>query len=79
MLVCSAALFSDRSMCDKLYSAPCPANWYAFNGGLSCAAPENYGGACLLVRLCLPVQGFVQTYASRGYARLVGLIGFGKD
>lgn len=39
----------DRSTCEKLYSAPCPANWYTFNGGLSCAAPNNYGGTCLLV------------------------------
>merc|ERR1711865_685204 len=38
-----------RDSCDKSYSTPCPADWYAFNGGMSCAAPSNYGGACMLV------------------------------
>jgi len=36
----------DRSSCEKSYSAPCPADWYAFNGGMSCAAPSQYIGKC---------------------------------
>jgi len=36
----------DRSSCEKSYSAPCPADWYAFNGGMSCMAPSQYIGKC---------------------------------
>lgn len=36
----------DRSSCGKTYAAPCPADWYAFNGGMSCTAPSNYVGRC---------------------------------
>jgi len=38
-----------RDVCDKTYLSPCPADWYAFNGGLSCSAPSNYAGPCLPV------------------------------
>lgn len=36
----------DRSSCEKSYSAACPADWYAFNGGASCVAPSQYSGKC---------------------------------
>jgi len=36
----------DRDACDKTHAAPCPADWYTFNGGMSCAAPSDYAGAC---------------------------------
>ncbi len=36
----------ERRHCSKAYSAPCPADWYAFNGGASCASPPTYGGNC---------------------------------
>jgi CPW-WPC domain-containing protein len=39
----------DRSSCKKAYSAPCPAEWYSFNGGMSCTAPSQYGGSCASV------------------------------
>lgn len=39
----------DRETCEKAYSAPCPAHWYAFNAGLSCAAPSQYDGPCVPV------------------------------
>jgi len=35
-----------RDTCEKTYSTPCPADWYAFNGGMSCTAPSNYDGDC---------------------------------
>ena len=37
---------TDRGGCNRTYSAPCPADWYAFNGGTSCAAPSEYTGPC---------------------------------
>ena len=40
-----------RELCTKAYSAPCPAEWFAFNGGMSCSAPSHYAGACLPVQL----------------------------
>ena len=40
-----------RDKCKKAYSAPCPADWFAFNGGMSCSAPSHYAGACLPVQL----------------------------
>lgn len=40
-----------REQCTKAYSAPCPADWFAFNGGMSCSAPSHYAGACLPVQL----------------------------
>ena len=36
----------ERNTCRKVYSAPCPADWYAFNGGKSCAAQSTYAGTC---------------------------------
>ena len=45
---CIAELWG-RDVCDKTYLSPCPADWYAFNGGLSCSAPSNYAGPCLPV------------------------------
>merc|ERR1712178_188698 len=39
----------ERSSCDKTYSAACPADWYAFNGGMSCSSPSQYGGPCASV------------------------------
>merc|ERR1712072_79612 len=36
----------ERSACDKTYSAPCPADWYTLNGGMSCVAPVDYAGSC---------------------------------
>merc|ERR1711941_135947 len=39
----------DRSICKKSYSASCPADWYALNGGMSCAAPREYDGPCVPV------------------------------
>jgi len=38
-----------RELCTKAYSAPCPAEWFAFNGGMSCSAPSHYAGVCLPV------------------------------
>ena len=38
-----------RQQCSKAYSAPCPAGWYAFNGGASCRAPSSYAGSCAAV------------------------------
>ena len=46
-VLCSFA--ADHTKCEKIYAAPCPANWYAFNGGASCAAPKSYAGACASV------------------------------
>jgi len=39
----------DRSSCEKSYGSSCPADWYAFNGGMSCTAPSQYGGPCASV------------------------------
>lgn len=36
----------DRSGCTLAWDSPCPAGWYAFNGGHSCLAPEAYSGKC---------------------------------
>lgn len=36
----------DRSKCAPAWSMPCPADWYAFNGGQSCLAPGTYAGKC---------------------------------
>ena len=36
----------DRAACKKTYSAPCPADWYALNGGMSCVAPKSYTANC---------------------------------
>jgi len=38
-----------RHQCNKAYSAPCPAGWFAFNGGASCRAPSSYAGSCAAV------------------------------
>lgn len=32
----------DRAACKKGYFSPCPADWYALNGGMTCVAPESY-------------------------------------
>ena len=40
-----------RLSCPKDWSAPCPADWYTFNGGQSCAAPRSYAGTCSSVTL----------------------------
>jgi len=36
----------ERRQCKKVYVAPCPAKWYAFNAGASCASPPSYSGDC---------------------------------
>jgi len=35
-----------RDSCGKDWSTPCPADWYALDGGLSCIAPTSYNGSC---------------------------------
>lgn len=56
----------ERDTCEKTYAAPCPANWYAFNAGLSCVAPSNYNGSCVpvlhgLVDLPVPDKRSLET------------------
>jgi len=61
---------TDRSSCEKTYAAPCPADWYAFNGGMSCTAPSHYVGRCAPV-----LHGLVDlTKAEKG--ALEGKCGF---
>lgn len=38
-----------RVSCVKDWATACPADWFAFNGGTSCRAPETYIGPCELV------------------------------
>jgi hypothetical protein len=63
-----------RELCTKAYSAPCPAEWFAFNGGMSCSAPSHYAGACLPVQLrCIFCkQHKYYTLFREGFAWAVG-------
>merc|ERR1712217_70185 len=35
-----------RDSCQIDWTAACPADWYAVDGGLSCIAPDSYKGNC---------------------------------
>lgn len=35
-----------RHSCEKDWSDPCPAGWYAVDGALACVAPSSYSGNC---------------------------------
>lgn len=35
-----------RASCAKDWDAACPADWFTFNGGMSCRAPETYSVSC---------------------------------
>lgn len=39
----------DRDECEKEWAAPCPADWFAVNGGASCVKPSSYSGVCASV------------------------------
>ena len=63
-----------RESCTKAYSAPCPAEWFAFNGGMSCSAPSHYSGVCLPVQLkCIFCEHHkYRTLCGKGSAWAVG-------
>jgi len=45
--VCQAKFpCKDRQKCNHEWSMPCPADWFAFNSGMSCMAPRSYAGNC---------------------------------
>eukprot|EP00973_Karenia_brevis_P096364 12431514-Karenia_brevis.AAC.1 len=39
----------DRDTCEKEWAAPCPADWFAINGGAACVRPSSYSGVCASV------------------------------